>query len=93
MAIHSIVLAVNNPPRGEVDAVVGMHLGGGWKAVWCDDPSALAGLLPQPPGGIRYLVVGTSGSVTKDSLMPYLCPDLRDVAAFGAGAQALGVRV
>ncbi len=65
MPIHSIVLAVNNPPRDEVESVVKMMAGGGWRSVWCADRASLDQLLPPPERRIGYVVVGLSGSLSE----------------------------
>jgi hypothetical protein len=90
MTIHSIVLAVNNPPKELVDTVVNMHLGGGWRSVWCADVASLD-KLPPAEGRIRYIVVGEQGSLTLADIQSHICRDRRDIAAWGSGARRFGL--
>lgn len=90
--IHSIVLAVNNPPNELVDMVVNMHLGGGWKSVYCADAASLSRLpSPEDRPRIAYVVVGTLGSLTLADIQPYIPRDRRDMAVWGDGARSFGL--
>lgn len=88
--IHSIVLAVNEPPQGLVDQVVKSMAGRVCRAVWCADVESLA-QLPPPEGLIRYVVVGTSGSLTLEDIIPHIGSDLSLVAVWGPGGQNFGL--
>jgi hypothetical protein len=92
MSTHSIVLAGNNPPRDLVDTVVNMHLGDGWRSVWCADVASLSQLpSPQGRGRIANIVVGRSGSLTLADIQQYIHPDRRDIAVWGEGRQNFGL--